>query len=265
MRRLRVAAVQSAFVDGDYDANIAKISSIVSTIGPEHDLVVLPETATSGFASREDVERVAEPLDGPTVMLLRQWSRQHSVTIACGLAERDAGRLFNTAVVVDDGEVILAQRKTQLWLDDLQIFAPGDQYRVSPWHETRIGALICFDIEFPETARAVAAAGARVIVVCNGNMLRFAPVHRVLACARAIENQAFIVMSNRVGAGRVDTFAGGSMIVDPTGRILAEGDNASESVLSTEIDLSQIETARKEYDYLRLRRFPFPGPVDTAK
>ncbi|WP_414901793.1 nitrilase-related carbon-nitrogen hydrolase [Sphingomonas flavalba] len=259
MTRLRVAAAQIALVDGDYAANLASIGAAVATAGPDHDLLVLPETATSGFASRDDVERLAEPLDGPTVARLRDWSRAYDLTIACGLAERDAGRLFNTAVVVADGAVQIAYRKTQLWVGETGIFTPGDTFGSAAWHGTRIGALICFDVEFPETARAVAVAGARVIAVCNGNMAPFGPNHRIAACARAMENQAFLVMCNRVGQGRIDSFAGGSLIVDPAGRILAEADGASETLLSAEIGLNEIETARHTYDYLQLRRIAFPA------
>lgn len=263
MGTLRVAAAQLALVDGDYSANLARIAGVVASHGPDHDLLVLPETATSGFASRDDVERLAEPLDGPTVGQLRRWSAEHSLTIACGLVERSADRCFNTAVVVSDGDLVLTYRKTQLWLGDRGKFDAGTDYRCIPWRGTSLGALICFDIEFPETARAVAALGARVLAVCNGNMVPYRPVHRVLATARALENQIFVVMANRVGPGRDEVFAGGSLIADPDGTVLAEADGATETVLSAEIDLEQLERSRADYDYLALRRVRLPGESEA--
>lgn len=264
MSPLRIAAAQLLLVDGEYAANISKIGAAVARCGPDHDLIVLPETATSGFASRDDVERLAEPLDGPTVTQLRAWSREHAVTIACGIAERSGDRCYNTAVVVSEGELVMAYRKTQLWLADFDKFAPGAEYRAVPWRGTTLGALICFDIEFPESARAVAVLGARVLAVCNGNMVPYAHVHRAMAIARALENQMFVAMANRVGAGRNDTFAGGSLIVDPEGNILAEADGDSETVISAKIDLQQLERARTHYDYLALRRVRLPGESEAS-
>jgi len=99
-------------------------------------------------------KRLAEPLDGPTVAQLRAWSREHAVTIACGIAERSGNRCHNTAVIVSEGELVMVYRKTQLWLADFDKFAPGAEFRAVPWRGTTLGALICFDIEFPETAAA---------------------------------------------------------------------------------------------------------------
>src|SRR5690606_38173841 len=111
MDQVRVAVAQLDLCDGDYAYNFEKIASTVSYLAPWHDLIVLPETATSGFASREHVERLAEPLDGQTVTRLRQWSADHAVTIICGIAERATDGLFNSAVVVSRGDLLLTHRK----------------------------------------------------------------------------------------------------------------------------------------------------------
>jgi (R)-amidase len=126
-----------------------------------------------------------------------------------------------------------------------------------------LGALICFDIEFPEAARAVVVLGAWVLAVCNGNMAPYGHVHRTMATTRALQNQMFVAMAYRVGAGRTDTFAGGSLIADPEGNILAEADGASETVIPAEIDLAQIERARATYDYLALRRVRMSGKAES--
>jgi len=264
MDAVRIAVAQLALSDGDYEANFEKIARTVANYGPSHDLIVLPETATSGFASRDDIRRLAEPLDGPTVTSLKRWSRQHSVSIVCGLAERCGSTFYNTAVIVSNGRLDLVYRKTHLWTCEYGMFSPGNSYHATPWCGTQLGALICFDIEFPEPARAIAALGSSVLVVCDGNMTPYGPPQRALTIARALENQIFVAIANRVGEGRQDTFAGGSLIINPEGHILAEADDRSEMVLSAELDLSQVDQSRSHYDYLKLRRIQLKTKVSAS-
>ena len=250
---LRIAVAQLELIDGDRDANLAKIAATVAAHGDGHDILVLPETCTSGFASLDDVDRLAEPLDGPTVRTLQSLARAHDLLIVAGIPERAPEGLYNTAVLVDGNGPRTSYRKTHLWLADRDKFLPGERFVTTQWRGMTVAPLICFDIEFPETARAVCALGARLIVVCNGNMEPYAHAHRVAAMARAQDNQCFVAMANRTGRGRVDVFAGGSLVTAPDGRVLAEA-GREETVLSVSIDPAEIETSRHDYDYLALRR-----------
>jgi len=124
----------------------------------------------------------------------------------------------------------------------------------------RLGQLICFDLEFPDTARVLADAGAELILVSNGNMEPYAHVHRNAALARAQDNQVFVAMANRTGAGRTTVFAGGSMVADPFGRVVAEAATA-ECTLSVTIDTDAIAEARRLYTYRALRRDDLTTPA----
>ena len=250
---LRIAVAQLELIDGDRDANLAKIAATIAAHGDGHDILVLPETCTSGFASLDDVDRLAEPLDGPTVRTLQALARAHDLLIVAGMPERAPEGLYNTAVLIDRDGLRTSYRKTHLWLADRDKFLPGERFVTTQWRGVTVAPLICFDIEFPETARAVCALGARLIVVCNGNMDPYAHAHRVAAMARAQDNQCFVAMANRTGRGRVDVFAGGSLVTAPDGRVLAEA-GREETVLSVSIDPAEIESSRREYDYLALRR-----------
>jgi (R)-amidase len=250
---LRLAVAQLRLVDGDRDANLGRILEVLSAHGPTHDIVLLPETCTSGFASPEDVARLAEPLDGPTVQALQSAARRHDLLVVAGIAERAPEGLYNTAVLVDGDGLRGAYRKTHLWLDDRGMFLPGDRFVALPWRGTRVAPLICFDLEFPETARAVAGLGAELALACNGNMEPYAPVHRLATAARALENQMFVAMANRTGPGRRMNFAGGSLVAGPDGRVLAEA-GTEETVLSVTLQMADVATARTAYDYLALRR-----------
>ncbi len=253
MTTLRIATAQLALVDGDREANLERIRAVVAARGDGHDILVLPETCTSGFASQADVERLAEPADGPTLRELQALAARHDLLIAAGLAERAPEGLYNSQFLVDATGIVGHYRKTQLWLADFDKFRPGQWLRTCTWRGVRLGQLICFDIEFPDTARVLADAGAELILVSNGNMEPYAHVHHNAALARAQDNQVFVAMANRTGAGRTDTFAGGSIVADPFGRVLAEADTAS-CVLSVAVDTAAVAEARRLYTYRALRR-----------
>ncbi|MNR17871.1 (R)-stereoselective amidase [compost metagenome] len=125
----------------------------------------------------------------------------------------------------------------------------------------RVGLLICYDIEFPESARALAQLGAELLIVTNGNMDPYGPTHRTAIMARAQENQAFALMVNRVEEGDGGLlFAGGSALVDPLGTLLFEA-GREEGQFAVELDLSQLTAARQDYRYLDDQRLKLPGEV----
>jgi (R)-amidase len=263
MTMLRLAVAQPTLADGDREANLARIRALVAVHGDAHDILVLPETCTSGFASREDVERLAEPPDGPTLQELRTLAARHDLLIAAGLAERSADGLYNSQFLVDGTGIVGHYRKTHLWLGDHDKFRPGQWLRTCDWRGMRLGQLICFDIEFPDAARALADAGAELILVSNGNMAPYAHVHHTAALARAQDHQVFVAMANRTGPGRVEHFAGGSIVVDPWGRALAEAGTGS-CVLSVTIETAAIAEARAAYHYRALRRDDLTTPLHRA-
>jgi len=101
--------------------------------------------------------------------------------------------------------------------------------------------------------------GVDLIIVSNGNMDPYGPVHRTAIMARAQENQAFALMVNRVGPGDGGLlFAGGSAVVDPHGRVLFEA-GREPCRQQVELDLDQLQLARRDYDYLKDRRLQLPG------
>lgn len=256
---MKVELVQLAGRDGDTAHNLAAALEAIAACAADTDLVVFPETHLMGFPSAENIAAVAEPLDGPTVQAVLRAAREHDVGVAIGVAEDDAGTYYNTTLLITPEGIALKYRKTHLWASDRGIFSPGDRYATCLYKGVRVGLLICFDIEFPESARALGQLGAELIVVTNGNMDPYGPTHRTAIMGRAMENQAFAVMVNRVGEGDGGlVFAGGSAVVDPFGQLLLEaGREACRQVI--ELDFGQLAAARSDYRYLDERRLHLPG------
>jgi (R)-amidase len=265
---MQAELAQLALVDGDVGHNTRKV---IETIGRANvaggtKLIVFPEATLSGFPTRENVADVAQSLDGPALNSVRDAARRAGVSVAVGLAEREGARFYNTTVLVDDhGEIALRYRKTHLWASDVGVFTPGDRFETCLWNGITVGLLICYDIEFPETARAVAALDADLLIVTNGNMDPFGPVHRRAITARAMENQMFALMVNRCGTGDDNlTFPGESALVDPFGEIVAAA-GAQETLLGVDIDFKRLEASREHYRYLNDARVPLGlTPIDNA-
>lgn len=172
------------------------------------DLVCLPEGITVVGTGKSYVE-VSESVPGPTTHRLGAVARKLGAYVVAGLYERIGKVVFNTAVLIDrKGELLGCYRKTHLPREEWERgITPGDHYPVFETDFGRLGILICWDLQFPEAARALALQGAEVIClpIWGGS--------EVLARARAIENCLFLVSA---------TYDMRSFIVDPAGRVLAE-------------------------------------------
>ncbi|WP_166216444.1 carbon-nitrogen hydrolase family protein [Pseudomonas atagonensis] len=258
---MKVEFAQLAGRDNATVYNLERALSAIAACAADTQLIVFPETYLTGFPTAETVADVAEPLDGPAVQAIVRAARERSIAVVIGIAENHDGHFYNTTLLITGEGVALRYRKTHLWPLERGVFAPGDRYSTCLWNGVRVGLLICYDIEFPETARALGQLGADVLIVTNGNMDPYAPTHRTAITARAQENQAFAMMVNRVEEGDGGLlFAGGSALVDPFGTVLFEA-GREEGQFSVELDLEQLKAARKDYFYLDDQRIKLPGEV----
>lgn len=180
--------------------------------GEKPDIVCLPEGITV-VGTGQSYWEVGESLPGPTTERLGTLARELHSYVVAGLYEKEGVILYNTAVLIGrDGKIAGKYRKTHLPREEWEAgITPGDQYPVFQTDFGTVGLMICWDVQFPEPARAMARQGAEVLLlpIWGGN--------EVLAKARAIENHVFLVSSSY----DMKTF-----IVDPVGSVLAEADSA---------------------------------------
>lgn len=200
-------------------------------------LVVLPELAVSGccFASQAEAQAAAEPLYGPTVRLLRSLSSELGCVLVCGIGERaETGEVFNSAVLVEDGELRDCYRKAHLWDREPEFFSVGSQPpSVVDTRIGRIATMICYDLEFPEWVRLAAEAGADIVAApCSWPLLDRPrderPLEVVKAQAAAGTYRVHVVAADRCGQERGTDWIGGSVICDSTGYPLAGPATASQ-------------------------------------
>lgn len=221
---------------GERDKNLQMIWA--GTKKREFDLLVLPELCTTGYTlAPEERDLLSEPIpDGPTTSFFLRYSREKKSTIVWGMAERDGDRFFNSAVLVHNGFFLGKYRKIHLFLDEKDLFSPGD-LPLTVWDVDgiRIGVMICFDWAFPEAARTLAFRGAQVIAHPANLVL---PLCQKAMPVRAIENRIFTVTANRTGKEHGLRFTGKSLICGPDGKILSRA-RKSDSFGSAEIDPTQ--------------------------
>lgn len=260
---MQILLAQIPLTDGHTAPNLAHVLALIDSAPAGTDLIVFPETTLMGFPTEEEIAAIAEPLDGPTLSAVQHAVLRANVAVVIGLAEVLDGRFYNTTVLLAPEGVVLAYRKTHLWASDVGVFSAGDQLPVATWRGRKVGILICFDIEFPETARALASQGAELLLVTNGNMDPYGPVHRTLMTARAMENQLFAVMVNRCGSGSGLQFAGESMVVTPCGETQLLLDR-HETLASTTLDFSLLDTSRRDYHYVSQRRIALAGETSVT-
>lgn len=253
MAPLRLALAQLLCQDGNVAHNMERITQVVKEYGNGHDVIVFPECYVTGFLPKSVGRSLAEPLSGPIVKQLQSLASDWATHIVVGFLEADQQQVYNTSVLVGAEGLLLAYRKIHLWTNERWL-DPGDTVgrATLPWG--KFGLLICYDIEFPEPARATSLLGTELIILTNGNMAPYGPTHRVAIRARAQENQVFVAMANRVGSDRSIQYVGGSCVADPYGHILAELGPDTEDVLSVDLDLTQVMESRRHYHYLKERR-----------
>jgi len=210
------------------------------------ELVVLPELTLCGSMFRDPAEahHRAEPADGPAVQLFVELSRDLGIVIVAGFCETSGLDLpYNSAVVVDGGEVRAVYRKTHLWNMEKLLFTPGDV--LPPVVSTRVGAvapLICYDLAFPEVWHSVAVRGAQLIASPANwpDLDAVAPTRPPevsKAMAGASINRLVVVVADRVGIERGARWVGGSVICDIDGFRAAGPEFGAATVLLADVDL----------------------------
>ena len=255
-RDLRVGMWQAAGQAGDITANLAEIVRVAHGASGQIDLLIFPECFLTGYFTDASVAEIAASVTPACLDALSQIAATTGIALIVGSYEPVAGTIYNSALVFTPTEGhIGAYRKRMLfgaW--ETASFSPGRDTFTFEFNGTRIGVLICYDIEFPERARALGMLDVDLIAVPTALMAPFALVPEIIVPARAIENHCFVAYANRIGTDAANTYLGKSAIVDPTGQCLTSPD-ASERLIQATLDVSQRADVRAAYDYLAdLRR-----------
>ncbi|MFD6279524.1 carbon-nitrogen family hydrolase [Streptomyces sp. NPDC060209] len=223
------------------------------------DLVVLPELWPVGAFAYTAFADEAEPLGGPTHDIMAKAAAEAGVWLHAGsFVERaEDGTLYNTSLVFSpEGERAAAYRKIHRFGFDkgeAVLMGAGEELVTVALPETILGLATCYDLRFPEQFRGLVDAGAETLVISAGWPERRRSHWTLLAQARAVENQAYVLAVGSAGTHAGVEQAGHSIVVDPWGEVLAEA-GADEEVLNVEFDPAKAITTREQFPALKDRR-----------
>ena len=257
---MRIAAAQIACALGDLDANIRKIRDFLSRAkNAGAELVVFPEMVDTGY-SMPVIQKHAATWDDGAVPELQKIAKDLSIAIITGVSDREGSRIYNSQAFIDaNGKVIAKYRKTHLVraapLDERSCFTAGDAFVSCKIDKFNLGLTICYDLRFPEVCRMLAVEH-EVNAFVNSSAWPFPRVEhlRTLALARAIENQSYLILANRVGTDDGVTFCGTSAIIDPYGAIVAAASVDREELIEAEISEEVINSVRNRMAVFDHRR-----------
>lgn len=269
MTKFRVAALQME-ITPDKERNLEKAEALIDKGAAKGAKIVnLPEEFSFMYPVEKQPE-MAEPIPGPTTERLAERARDHKIYIIGGsIIEKSpqTQKVFNTSVLIGpDGRIIGKYRKTHLAKCDdppLCIYDepskkdPGKEIPVFKTKYCTLGITICADLNFPEIYRILALKGAEVILTGAGYSSAGDSIS-VLTRSRAMDNLCYIVSCHAVGGpvqfGEMScVFAGESIIVDPTGVVIANA-GQEETALVADLDTEKVKRYRKMYPYLKTRR-----------
>jgi predicted amidohydrolase len=283
MKNMRVASVQFQHVPHDKPANLKTIRRFVEAAAKQKvGLIAFPECCISGYwtlrnLSRDELVALSEPVPaGASSRQLLALAKEFRMTIGAGLLERDGEKLYNTWVVAMPTGECRRHRKIHAFESDH--ISAGSEFTVFDIPGgAHVGVLICYDVNIIENVRMTALMGAEILLAphqtggCSspnpnimglvdrklwdnrakdpaaieaelrgpkgtGWLMRWLP-------SRAHDNGMFLVFSNGIGPDDDEIRTGGSMIIDPYGRILAETTKAGDDMVVADLDASLLEQA----------------------
>ncbi|MDQ2088805.1 carbon-nitrogen hydrolase family protein [Marimonas arenosa] len=249
---LRLAVLQTPGDLGDGTARLTWLDARLGGLAGKADLVLCPELFAIGYNIGHAVRARAEPADGAIASALSNLAERHAIAVHCGFAEAAAGRIFNAVQCYGpNGRRLLHQRKLAIPPGaERDNFSAGEGCALFELNGLRIASLICYDIEFVEPARHVAALGADLILVPTALGAQWAWVARTMVPSRAYENGVYLAYANHCGDEGGLAFLGESFIAAPDGEELARA-GRKEEVLLAEIDPARVRKARDRLPYLR--------------
>lgn len=250
---LNIHAVQLDPVWEGKAASFAKVRALLASHPPVRgSLIILPEMFATGFSC--DVAKTLEPITGETEVFLRELAREHDCAVLGGVVTPGKdGRGRNQALAIaPDGSELARYTKQQPFSlgGEADVHERGQAPVVFEWSGLKISPLICYDLRFPELARAAVKLGAEVLIYIAAWPVKRHHHWISLLQARAIENQACVIGVNRTGTDPHFSYNGRSLVVDPHGIIIADA-GEREQVLRAGMDADVIRDWRAQFPALK--------------
>jgi N-carbamoylputrescine amidase len=278
MSKMKVAALQLAFGDS-IDDNIASVSDLVREAAGKGAKLILPPELFEGpyFCRTQDEAHFARALPAdrhPAVLAMRTLAAELEVFIPTSFFEAEGHHHYNSLAMIDDkGALMGVYRKSHIpdgpGYSEKFYFRPGNSgFKVWDSPYGVIGAGICWDQWYPETARILTLMGAEILLYPTAigtephdPDLDTSRLWRRAMIGHAVSNVVPVVAANRIGTEGDQRFYGHSFICDERGDILAEFGADETGVLTATLDLERARRNRAAFGFFRDRRPDLYGRI----
>ena len=280
-KKTKIAIIQTK-VSSNEKLNIKNsIDKIKLAAKKKAKIICLPELFLSPYFCQTENHskfKLAEKIPGKKTILYCELAKKLSVILIIPLFEKKTyGFYHNTSIIINEkGKIISKYRKMHIPDDpgyyEKFYFTPGDLgFKSTKTKYAKIGSLICWDQWFPEAARLTVLKGAEILFYPTA--IGWHPKEKkkfgksqldawiIMQRSHAIANGVFVAAINRTGLEKIGNkkiqFWGNSMIIDPSGNIIARAKSEKEDILICDINLNKIENVRNHWPFLRDRRIDY--------
>jgi predicted amidohydrolase len=258
---MKVTVAQISCSLGEPEANLIKVRDFSRRAKDEAgaELIVFPEMTDTGY-SMPVVREHSSDWESGFVPGVQEIAKRISIAIVSGVSERDGSSIYNSQVFVDSqGNIAAKYRKTHLYavapVEEQTCFAAGDSFATFEFDALRFGLSICYDLRFPEMYRKLATEqNVGAFIVSSAWPFPRDEHFRILAVARAIENQSYVIASNRIGKDDDLWFCGSSAIIDPRGVVIAAASADREELIHADLSEDLVRSVRNRVESLAHRR-----------
>ncbi|MCX6670875.1 MAG: carbon-nitrogen hydrolase family protein [Euryarchaeota archaeon] len=253
---MKLALISARPTIADKTKNIQTMESYIKKT--KADIYVFGEYFLSGDRCKDEFRDLAEPLDGPSIQHLKKIAKTKQCYIVFGMPCKDStvdGLLYNAAVLIHPNGTVDAYKKwflpTSGPFEEKIFFDQGEELPVFTTALGKIGLLICYDLNFPEIAKALTLQGADLLICISASPTTTQKYFETLLPARALENTVFIAYVNLAGNQEDLVYWGGSQVYDPLGNLLEKAPYLKESIITCDVNLKLLEPARARRPVLR--------------
>ncbi len=262
MSTLTITTIQTNLFWEDKQANMQMLQQKIDSITDKTEIVILPEMFSTGFSMQPEL--FAETMQGETVEWMKMLSNKNGIVLTGSAMIEDDGKYFNRLIwMLPNGQFgYYDKRHLFAYGEEDKHYSSGNKRLIASVKGWKINLQVCYDLRFPVWARQAPPPRGEVgrgpeydvlIYVANWPERR-SHAWKTLLCARAIENQCYVIGVNRVGDDAKNIhYSGNSLVIDPIGQVLYH--------MAEDEDINTITLSKEKLEEVRTK-FPFLNDAD---
>ena len=254
---LKITTIQSTLHWENKEANLRMFENKLMNLEEPTEVVILPEMFSTGFSMRP--EALAEDMHGETVSWMREQSERHKIVLTGSVIIKDKHRYYNRLIcMLPNGQLGYYDKRHRFaFAGEDQFYSQGKKRLIASVKGWRINLQVCYDLRFPVWSRQQLKNDEAdnlqpeydVLVYVANWPERRSHAWKTLLCARAIENQCYVVGVNRVGDdGNLIHHSGNSMVIDPLGEVLYHMAD-EEDIFTIQLQKEHLENVRSKLPF----------------